>query len=46
MLQMFPYTEYFGFRYVSFRVNLDSPLGRPFIQKALVKCLPGVRSGG
>ena|ERR1700730_8568597 len=34
------------FRYVSSRINLESPLGRPFIYKALVKCLPGVQSGG
>jgi hypothetical protein len=31
---------------VSFRINLDAPPEPPFIQKALVKCLPRVRSGG
>ena len=34
------------FPYVSFGINLDAPPDRPSIQKALVKCLPGVRSGG
>ena len=42
----FTYTDDFDFPYVSFRINLDAPPERPFIQKALVKCLPGVRSGG
>jgi hypothetical protein len=42
----FPYTDDFDFPYVSFGINLDAPPDRPSIQKALVKCLPGVRSGG
>ena len=32
--------------YISFQINLDAPPERPFIQKALVKRLLGVRSGG
>ena len=42
----FPYTDDFDIPYVSFRINLDAPPQRPFIRKALVMCLPGVRSGG
>jgi hypothetical protein len=37
----FPYIDDFDLPYVSFRINLDAPPERPFIQKALVKCLPG-----
>jgi hypothetical protein len=40
-----PCTDDFDFSYVSFGINLDAPPDRPSIQKALVKCLPGVRSG-
>src|SRR6516165_9304223 len=39
------YTDYFAFPSVSFLIWLP-PLGLPSIQKAPVKCLPGVRSGG
>jgi hypothetical protein len=36
MLLNFPYTDDFGFAYVSFEINLDVPPDRPSIQKALV----------
>ena len=36
-LAIFAYTDNFDFTYVSFRINLDTPSERPFIQKALVK---------
>jgi hypothetical protein len=36
-------TDDFDFPYVSFGINLDAPPEPPFIQRALVKCLPGVR---
>ena len=36
-LAIFAYTDNFDFPYVSFRINLDTPSERPFIQKALVK---------
>jgi hypothetical protein len=39
----FYFHDVLGFRHVSFRINLDAPPEPPFIQKALVKCLPGVR---
>jgi hypothetical protein len=42
----FVYTDDFDFPYVSFRINLDAPPERLFIQKALVKCLPRVQSIG
>ena len=38
-----PYTDDFDLPYLSFRINLDAPPEPPFIQRALVKCLPGVR---
>ena len=39
------YTDYFAFPSVSFLIWLP-PLEPPSIQKARMKCLPGVRSGG
>ena len=42
----FYFHDVLGFRHVSFRINLDAPPEPPFMQKALVKCLPGVRSDG
>jgi len=30
------------FPYICFRINLDTPSGRPIYTEALVKCLPGV----
>src|SRR5947208_1996094 len=42
----FAYADDFDFPYVSFRISFDAPPESPFIQRALVKCLPGVRVGG
>src|SRR6202047_4759052 len=42
----FYFHDVLGFRHVSFRINLDAPPEPPFMQKALVKCLPAVRLGG